>query len=135
MRALLVDESRDRATLVAVRSLAAAASRSAPGRPEPSFASLSRYARRHHLVRECAEDEDGFVADVAAAVRDGGYDIVFCSYETGPDGAVAAQRGDRAGRLALPALPRRCVAPSTSSTCCDAVRAAGLNAPQTEPAG
>src|SRR5262249_11968371 len=53
------------------------------GAPGPSFAGLSRYARAHHIVRECGEDEDGFVADVAQAVRERGYEIVFCSYEAG----------------------------------------------------
>src|SRR4051794_35855929 len=83
MRALLVDQGRDRATLVAVRALTSAGFEVGTGAPGPSFASLSRHAGTHHLVRECGEDEDGFVADVAAAVRQGGYDIVFCSYEGG----------------------------------------------------
>jgi predicted ATP-grasp superfamily ATP-dependent carboligase len=83
MRALLVDQSRDRATLVAARSLARAGFTVGTGAVEPSFASKSRYVRRHHLVHECGDGEDRFVADVAAAVRDGGYDIVFCAYEVG----------------------------------------------------
>ena len=29
------------------------------------------------------EDEDGFVADIARAVRERGYDVVFCAYEGG----------------------------------------------------
>jgi predicted ATP-grasp superfamily ATP-dependent carboligase len=83
MRALLVDQGRDRASLVAVRALTAAGFEVGTAAPGPSFAGLSRHARRHHLVRECGEDEDGFIADVAGAVREGGYDIVLCSYETG----------------------------------------------------
>ncbi len=83
MRALLVDEGRDRATLVAVRALTAAGFQVGTGGPPQSFASMSRYAGTHHLIRECSEDEDGFVADVARAVSERGYDIVFCSYEGG----------------------------------------------------
>lgn len=83
MRALLVDQGRDRATLVAVRALTAAGFEVGTGAPARNFASLSRHAGAHHLVRECSEDEDGFVADVARAVGERGYDIVFCSYEAG----------------------------------------------------
>jgi predicted ATP-grasp superfamily ATP-dependent carboligase len=83
MRALLVDQGRDRATLVAVRALTAAGFEVGTGAPGRSFASMSRHAGPHHLVRECSEDEDGFVADVARAVGERGYDIVFCSYEGG----------------------------------------------------
>jgi predicted ATP-grasp superfamily ATP-dependent carboligase len=83
VRALLVDQSRDRATLVAVRSLAAAGFTVGTGAHEPSFASTSRHAGAHHTVHECEEDEDRFLADIAAAVAEGGYDIVFCSYDVG----------------------------------------------------
>jgi predicted ATP-grasp superfamily ATP-dependent carboligase len=83
MRALLVDQGRDRATLVAVRALTAAGFEVGTGAPTASFASLSRHAGPHHLIRECAEDEDGFVADIARAVGERSYDIVFCSYEGG----------------------------------------------------
>jgi predicted ATP-grasp superfamily ATP-dependent carboligase len=83
VRALLVDQSRDRATLVAARSLAAGGFTVATGAWKPSFASTSRYVERHHEVHECEADEDRFVADIAAAVAEGGYDIVFCSYDVG----------------------------------------------------
>jgi predicted ATP-grasp superfamily ATP-dependent carboligase len=83
VRALLVDQSRDRATLVAARSLAAAGFTVGTGAWKPSFASTSRYVARHHEVHECEADEDRFVADIAAAVAEGGYDIVFCSYDIG----------------------------------------------------
>src|SRR5579883_1802877 len=83
MRALLVDQSRDRATLVAARCLARAGYEVATGAVAPSFAGTSRLAGRHHLIHECEDDEDRFVADVARAVADGGYDVVFCSYDVG----------------------------------------------------
>src|ERR1700679_998786 len=83
VRALVVDQSRDRATLVAVRSLAAAGFTVGTGAYKPSFASTSRHAQRHYTGRECEDDEDRFVADIAAAVQEGGYDVVFCSYDVG----------------------------------------------------
>lgn len=133
MRALLVDQARDRATLVAVRSLSAAGFRVGTGAAQPSFASLSRYARRHHPVRECAEDEDGFVADVAAAVREEGYDIVFCSYETGL--MALSRRREEIAPAVWPYPPYEVVRRTFDKLdLFHAVRAAGLNAPHTEPA-
>jgi predicted ATP-grasp superfamily ATP-dependent carboligase len=133
VRALLVDQSRDRATLVAVRSLAAAGFTVGTGAEQPSFASLSRYARRHHLVHECAEDEDRFIADVAAAVREGGYDIVFCAYETGLM-ALSRRRAEIAPAVwPYPAYP---VVQRTFDKLelFRATQAAGVNSPHTEPA-
>jgi predicted ATP-grasp superfamily ATP-dependent carboligase len=83
VRVLLVDQSRDRATLVAARNLARAGFTVGTGAWKPSFASTSRYAHRHHEIHECEGDEDRFVADIATAVKEGGYDIVFCSYDIG----------------------------------------------------
>jgi predicted ATP-grasp superfamily ATP-dependent carboligase len=83
VRVLLVDQSRDRATLVAARGLAAAGFEVGTGAWQPSLASLSRHTSRHHTIAECEGDEDRFVADIAAAVQAGGYDVVFCSYDIG----------------------------------------------------
>jgi predicted ATP-grasp superfamily ATP-dependent carboligase len=133
MRALLVDQARDRATLVAVRALTAAGFQVGTGAAEPSFASLSRHARRHHRVRECAEDEDGFVADIAAAVRQEGYEIVFCAYETG---LLALSRRREEIAPAVWPYPEYEVVRRTFDKLdlFEAVRAAGLATPQTEPA-
>jgi len=133
MRALLVDQSRDRATLVAARSLAAAGFTVATGAAQPSFASTSRYVHRHHMVHECAEDEDRFVADVAAAVREGAYDIVFCSYETGL--LTLSRRRAEIEPAVWPYAPHPVVARAFDKL--DLFRAtqtAGLDAPHTEPA-
>ncbi|MGO9319770.1 MAG: hypothetical protein ACLQBY_03045 [Solirubrobacteraceae bacterium] len=133
MRALLVDQSRDRSTLVAVRSLAAAGFTVGTGAEQPSFASLSRYAGRHHLVHECADDEDRFIADVAAAVRDGGYDIVFCGYETGL--LALSRRRAEIEPAVWPYPPHAAVARTFDKLeLFEATRAAGLRAPHTEPA-
>ncbi len=83
MRALLVDQSRDRATLVAVRELTAVGFEVGTGAWKPSLASTSRFVHRHHEVHECEDDEDRFIADIAAAVRAGGYEVVFCTYDVG----------------------------------------------------
>ncbi|MGO9488294.1 MAG: hypothetical protein ACLQBB_04605 [Solirubrobacteraceae bacterium] len=133
MRALLVDQARDRASLVAVRSLAADGFEVGTGAAQPSFASLSRHARRHHLVRECADDEDGFIADIATAVREGGYEIVFCSYETG---LMALSRRREEIAPAVWPYPQYPVVRRTFDKLdlFHAVQAAGLNAPHTEPA-
>jgi predicted ATP-grasp superfamily ATP-dependent carboligase len=83
VRALLIDQSRDRAMLVAARNLAAAGFTVGTGAWRPSLASTSRFVQRHHTVCECEDDEEQFLADTARAVAEGGYDIVFCSYDSG----------------------------------------------------
>lgn len=69
--------------LVAARSLAAAGYTIGTGAWKPSFASTSRYAHDYHEVGECEDGEDKFIADIASAVAQGGYDIVFCGYDVG----------------------------------------------------
>lgn len=131
MRALLVDQSRDRATLVAVRSLAAAGFEVATGACEPSFASISRHAGRHHLVGECEEDEDRFVADIAAAVGEGGYDIVFCSYDLGL--LTLSRRREEIAPAVWPYAARAVVERAFDKLeLAEMSRAAGLQAPRTE---
>jgi predicted ATP-grasp superfamily ATP-dependent carboligase len=133
VRALLIDQSRDRATLVAVRALAADGFQVGTGAPVPSFASLSRHAGRHHTIRECGQDEEGFVADVARAVREGGYDIVFCSYETGL--LALSRRREEIAPAVWPYPPYEVVRRTFDKLdLFHAVRGAGLRAPDTEPA-
>jgi predicted ATP-grasp superfamily ATP-dependent carboligase len=133
MRALLVDQGRDRATLVAVRALTASGFEVGTGAPGPSFAGLSRHARTHHIVRECGEDEDGFVADVARAVRDGGYDIVFCSYEGGL--LALSRRREEIAPAVWPYGPYEVVRRTFDKLdLFDATVAAGVPAPHTVPA-
>jgi len=133
MRALLVDQARDRATLVAARSLAAAGFTVGTGAVIPSFASTSRYAHRHHTVHECADGEDRFVADVAAAVHEGGYDIVFCAYERGL--LTLSRRRGEIEPAVWPYAPHPVVARVFDKLeLYHATLAAGLPAPHTEPA-
>lgn len=133
MRALLVDQSRDRATLVAVRCLAAAGFEVGTGACLPSFASTSRYAGRHHQVSECEEDQDRFVADIASAVRDGGYDIVFCSYDVGL--LTLSRRHAEIAPAVWPYAPYEVVERSFDKLeLAQVCRAVGLEAPHTVPA-
>lgn len=133
MRALLVDQSRDRATLVAARSLAAAGFAVGTAAAAPSFASRSRYVHQHHLVHECQDGEDRFVADVAAAVRDGGYDIVFCAYEAGL--LALSRRRSEIEPAIWPYGPYPIVERAFDKLeLFRATQAAGLDAPHTEPA-
>jgi predicted ATP-grasp superfamily ATP-dependent carboligase len=133
MRALLIDQSRDRAMLVAARSLAAAGFEVGTGAFQPSFASLSRYVRRHHTVHECSDGEDRFIADIAAAVREGGYDIVFCAYELGL--LALSRRRTEIEPAIWPYAPHEVVARAFDKLeLFRATQAAGLNAPHTEPA-
>jgi len=131
VRALLVDQSRDRATLVAVRSLAAAGFTVGTGAWKPSFASTSRHAHRHHKVSECEQDEDRFVADIAAAVADGGYDIVFASYDVGL--LTLSRRREEIAPAVWPYAPYEVVERAFDKLeLARATQAAGLNAPRTE---
>lgn len=129
----MVDQSRDRATLVAVRSLAAAGFTVGTGAYEPSFASTSRHAQRHHTVRECEDDEDRFVADIAAAVQEGGYDVVFCSYDVGL--LTLSRRRAEIEPAVWPYAPYEVVRRAFDKLeMAQMARAAGLAAPRTEPA-
>jgi predicted ATP-grasp superfamily ATP-dependent carboligase len=133
VRVLLVDQSRDRATLVAARNLAAAGYTVGTGAWQPSLASTSRHTTAHHHVHECEEDEDRFVADIAAAVAAGGYDIVFCSYDLGLL-TLSRRRGEIAPAV-WPYAPQEVVERAFDKLeLARAARAAGLQAPVTEPA-
>jgi predicted ATP-grasp superfamily ATP-dependent carboligase len=130
VRALLVDQPKDRAGLVAMRSLAIAGFQVGTGSSAPSFASLSRHAGAHHHVRECSDDEDGFLTDVARAVRQGAYQIVFCTYEAGLM-ALSRERAQIAPAL-WPYPPEAVVRRSFDKLdLFHAVGAAGLRAPET----
>jgi predicted ATP-grasp superfamily ATP-dependent carboligase len=121
VRVLLVDQSRDRATLVAVRELTAAGFEVGTGACKPSLASTSRFVHRHHEVHECEDDEDRFIADIAAAVRAGGYEVVFCTYDVG---LLVLSR--RRAEIVERSFDRLAFS--------DAAQAAGLAVPRTEEA-
>jgi predicted ATP-grasp superfamily ATP-dependent carboligase len=133
VRALLVDQSRDRATLVAVRNLAAAGFTVATGACQPSFASISRHAGRHHRISECEDDEDRFVADIATAVTESGYDIVFCSYDVGL--LTLSRRREEIAPAVWPYAPYEVVERAFDKLeLAHTAEAAGLCSPRTEAA-
>jgi predicted ATP-grasp superfamily ATP-dependent carboligase len=129
----LVDQSRDRATLVAARDLTAAGFEVATGAWRPSLASYSRYVQRHHEVHECEDDEDRFIADIAAAVRAGNYDVVFCTYDVGL--LVLSRRRSEIAPAVVPYGTHEVVERSFDKLAfSNAVEAAGLEVPRTEEA-
>jgi predicted ATP-grasp superfamily ATP-dependent carboligase len=133
VRVLLVDQSRDRATLVATRCLARAGFTVGTGATRPSLASTSRYARRHHEICECEEDEDRFVADVARAAAEGGYELVFCSYDVGL--LTLSRRRSEIAPAAWPYAPYPVVERAFDKLELGrAAQAAGLAVPHTEQA-
>ena len=133
MRALIVDQARDRASLVAARMLRADGWEVGTGAWTRSTVSRSAATRRHHTVEEAEVDEDRFVADIAAAVREGGYEVVFCSYDVGL--LVVSRRRDEIAPAVVPYGPHEVVERSFDKLAfTDAARAAGLGVPRTEEA-
>jgi predicted ATP-grasp superfamily ATP-dependent carboligase len=82
-RILIVDQTRDRSALAAARALHADGWTVGTGGWRPTLSTYSRCAERYHRIEEAEGDEDRFIADIAAAVKEGGYDVVVCTYETG----------------------------------------------------
>jgi len=133
MRALLIDQSRDRATLVAARELTAAGFEVGTGAWQPSLASTSRFVHRHHEVHECEDDEDRFIADIANAVRAGGYEVVFCTYDVGL--LVLSRRRAEIAPAVVPYAAHEIVERSFDKLAfSEAAAAAGLAVPHTEEA-
>lgn len=78
MRALVVEQGWSRGCLAAVRGLALGGWTVGLASPAgPGLATASRAVSRRHLVTDLQPSLDAFVASVAAAVRAGGYDVVF----------------------------------------------------------
>jgi predicted ATP-grasp superfamily ATP-dependent carboligase len=83
VRALIVDQSRDRSALAAARMLHADGWEVGTGAWRPSIASTSSITGTHHRIEEAEGDEDRFIADIAGAVAARGYEVVFCNYDVG----------------------------------------------------
>jgi predicted ATP-grasp superfamily ATP-dependent carboligase len=133
VRALLIDQSRDRAMLVAARSLAAAGFTVGTGAWRPSLASMSRFVHRHHTVCECEDDEEQFVADTVKAIAEGGYDVVFCSYDVGL--LTLSRRRAELEPAIWPYAPHAVVERAFDKVeLLAAAQRAGIGTPHTEPA-
>jgi predicted ATP-grasp superfamily ATP-dependent carboligase len=77
VRALILDEGRDRGALAGARALHRAGWTVGVGSPERRLAASSRATARWHDVPSAQEDAQGYLAATAGAIREGGYDVVF----------------------------------------------------------
>ncbi len=78
VRALVVEQGFSRGALAAVRALAQAGWQVGVGAPDGrGLASSSRACARRHPVPAAHQDQPAFLAAVAQAVREGGYEVVF----------------------------------------------------------
>jgi predicted ATP-grasp superfamily ATP-dependent carboligase len=130
MRALIVDQSRDRSALAAARMLHADGWEVGTGAWRPSLASLSSATVAHHVVEEAEDDEDRFIADIAAAVAAGGYEVVFCNYDVGL--LVLSERRAEIAPAVVPYAPHEVVERAFDKLAFTrAAEAAGLGVPHT----
>ncbi len=133
MRALIVDQSRDRASLAAARMLHADGWIIGTGAWQTSTVSRSSATVRHHHVEEAEVDEDRFIADIARAVREGGYEVVFCAYDVGL--LVLSRRREEIAPAIVPYASHEVVQRSFDKLAfTEAAAAAGLAVPRTEQA-
>jgi predicted ATP-grasp superfamily ATP-dependent carboligase len=133
MRALIVDQARDRASLVAARMLRADGWEVGTAAYTRSTVSRSGATGAHHHVEEAETDEDRFIADIAAAVRVGGYEVIFCSYDVGL--LVLSRRRAEVAPAIVPYGPHEVVERSFDKLAFTrAAEAAGLAVPRTEEA-
>jgi predicted ATP-grasp superfamily ATP-dependent carboligase len=133
MRALIVDQSRDRSALAAARMLHADGWLLGTGAWRPSIASTSAATGAFHTIEEAETDEDRFIADIAEAVRVGGYEVVFCVYDVGL--LVLSRRREEVAPAIVPYAPHAIVERSFDKLeFTRAAEAAGLEVPRTEEA-
>ncbi len=130
MRALIVDQSRDRASLAAARMLHADGWEVGTGAWQPSTVSTSALTGKHHHIEEAETDEDRFIADIAEAVRTGGYEVVFCAYDVGL--LVLSRRREEIAPAIVPYAAHEIVERSFDKLAfTNAAQAAGLAVPHT----
>jgi predicted ATP-grasp superfamily ATP-dependent carboligase len=133
VRALIVDQSRDRSSLVAARMLRADGWEVGTGSWRPSIASMSTATVAHHRIEEAETDEDRFIADIAEAVRAEGYDVVFCIYDVGL--LVLSRRRAEIAPAVVPYAAHEIVECSFDKLAFTrAAESAGLAVPRTEEA-
>lgn len=133
MRALIVDQSRDRSALAAARMLRADGWVVGTGAWRPSIASTSAATGAYHRIEEAETDEDRFIADIAEAVRVGGYEVVFCAYDVGL--LVLSRRREEVAPAIVPYAAHEIVERSFDKLeFTRAAEAVGLAVPRTEQA-
>jgi predicted ATP-grasp superfamily ATP-dependent carboligase len=134
VRALIVDQARDRASLAAARMLRADGWEVGTGAFTTSTVSRSSATGMHHRVEEAEVDEDRFIADIAEAVRVGGYEVVFCAYDVGL--LVLSRRREEIAPAIVPYARHEVVERSFDKLAfTEAAAAAGLGVPHTVQAG
>jgi predicted ATP-grasp superfamily ATP-dependent carboligase len=92
VRALIVDDDVDRATLVAARDLAADGWHVGSASRTPSLASHSRAVRRWDPLPSLGDGEEQFVARLAQLLEVGRYDVVLTTWD--PAVEVISRRRD-----------------------------------------
>jgi predicted ATP-grasp superfamily ATP-dependent carboligase len=133
VRALIVDQSRDRSALAAARMLRADGWEVGTGSWRPSIASISAATGPHHRIEEAETDEDRFIADIAAAVQAEGYEVVFCIYDVGL--LVLSRRRAEVAPAVVPYAAHEIVERSFDKLAFTrAAETAGLAVPRTEEA-
>ena len=133
MRALIVDQSRDRSALAAARMLRADGWDVGTGSWRPSIAAKSAATGPHHQIEEAETDEDRFIADIAAAVRAEQYEVVFCIYDVGL--LVLSRRRNEVAPAVVPYAAHEIVERSFDKLAFTrAAQVAGLAVPRTEEA-
>ena len=133
LRALIVDQSRDRSAIAASRMLHADGWEVGTGAWRPSIASKSSATSKHHRVEEAESDEDRFIADIAAAVKVGKYEVVFANYDVGL--LTLSRRRAEIGPAIVPYAEHEVVERSFDKLAFTrAAQAAGLSVPRTEEA-
>jgi predicted ATP-grasp superfamily ATP-dependent carboligase len=133
LRALIVDQSRDRSALAAARMLRADGWEVGTGSWRPSIAAKSAATGPHHRIEEAETDEDRFIADIAAAVRAENYEVVFCIYDVGL--LVLSRRRDEVAPAIVPYAAHEIVERSFDKLAFTrAAQTAGLAVPRTEEA-
>jgi predicted ATP-grasp superfamily ATP-dependent carboligase len=81
VRALIVDEGRDRGAVAAARALAGAGWTVGAGSAAPSLTSWSRAASAWHRVSHTDEGDEAFLTSLSETVRAGAYEVAFVTWE------------------------------------------------------
>ena len=97
MKALILEESDDRASLVAARALQAAGWTVGAASPRSGLATRSRAVAQFHRIAHTDDGTELFLERMLAALDAGGYDVVFPSWD-------AATKVLSAHRRRLPAI-------------------------------
>jgi predicted ATP-grasp superfamily ATP-dependent carboligase len=132
MRALIVEDGRQRGALAASRALAKAGWTVGIASPGPGFASASRSTARRHETPPPEAGEEAFLEAVRGAIDAGGYEVVFGA----GDGEVVALSAGRDSLRAVVPYPDhdRVLRAVDKVLLAEAASRVGLAVPETRPA-